>query len=65
MAIDCEFTRDGSMIGLFPRSDAAEAWIADNVESEPWQWLGPILWIDHRTAGAIAAGMAADGLDIA
>ena len=43
-------THQGSMVGFCPRSEFAKQWFADNVDSAPWQWLGHMLWVDHRPA---------------
>ncbi len=47
---DVHFYCDGSMVGLSPVSSAVREWFAENVQTEPWQWLGPTLWIDQRMA---------------
>lgn len=36
---------DYSMIGLQPCTDAAREWVDANVSSEPYEWLGPVLWM--------------------
>jgi len=54
---------DGSMVGFLPVTPEAEAWFYDNVESEEWQWLGPVLWVDQHMAGDIVAGMEEAGLE--
>jgi hypothetical protein len=43
-------------------SDAAQEWFADNVASEPWQWLGPVLYVEHRLAESLIDGLASAGL---
>ena len=59
---DVRVIQDGSMVGLHMLTDDAEGWVADNVATEPWQWMGKILWVDHRMAGAVIEGMQAEGL---
>ena len=54
----------GSVVGFTPRTDAAREWIEDNVQAEDYQWMGPTLWVDHRYAGPLCDGMAADGLEL-
>jgi len=59
---DVRVIDSGSLVGLHILTDEAEAWIADNVASEGWQWMGNILWVDHRMAGPVIEGMQAGGL---
>ncbi len=61
---DVEVTRDGSLIGFRPIGDDADKWFDDNVESEGWQWLGSVLWIDYRFANQIIDGLEGDGLTV-
>lgn len=44
------------------QSSRAARWVKAQVQTEPWQWLGNGLSVDHRYARDLAAGMAADGL---
>lgn len=63
--IDFRVVSDGgSMVGFRPMSERAEAWIDDNLQSMPWQWLGPVLWVDHRIAHTLAAALAAEGFNL-
>lgn len=55
---------NGSMVGIQPMTPAADQWIAYNLPTELWQWLGNTLWIDHRCAPAIIEGMQHDGLEV-
>jgi len=47
----------GSMIGFYPHSKEAKQFIDENVHAESWQWLGPILWVDHRMACDLYTGL--------
>jgi hypothetical protein len=38
------------MVGFTMLSDDAKQWLDENVETEGWQWLGNILWVDMRSA---------------
>ena len=40
----------------------AEQWIEDNVCTEPWQWLGDNLAVDHHFVYDICVGMQEAGL---
>ena len=42
----------------------ARDWIDENVASEPWQWLGGALCVDHRYAGDLIEAIADDGFDL-
>ena len=53
---------EGSIILLCPNTDAAQEWMRDNLQVEPWQYLGSNLAIDHRMFGDIAEGILEDGL---
>lgn len=59
---DIRIIRSGSMIGLHMLSDRAEAWVDDNVDSKPYQWMGKILWADARFGETVIEGMQAAGL---
>ena len=50
---DFLITDHGSIIAIVPLTPAAIEWIDENVASEPWQWLGGILW-STRTMPAIS-----------
>lgn len=49
-----------SVILITPVSDAAEAWVEQNVQTD--QWLGGAFAVEPRYAGAILEGAAAEGL---
>lgn len=48
-----------------PLSDSARAWIEENVSREGYHPDWPILFVEHRYAEHLAAGMQADGLVLA
>lgn len=52
----------GTMVGFYPHSDEAKQFIEENVQAESWQWLGPILWADHRMACDLYTGLQQAGL---
>jgi hypothetical protein len=54
----------GSLVGFLPRTEPAEEWIAENVEAEPHQRPGLILWVESRHAGDLANAMIGAGLDV-
>ena len=54
----------GSVILIWPVSDAAHQWVEENVIAEPWQWFGGALGVDHRFARDLIDGIAAAGFQI-
>lgn len=52
----------GSLVMVTPLSDAAQEWIAENVDQEGWQWFGGGLAVEHRYADDLIDGMLNDGL---
>lgn len=61
---DIHITHQGSVIGFEPVSADAQQWFNAHVRSECWQWLGPILFVDHRMAEVIALALATEGFEI-
>lgn len=62
--VDVFARNEGSVVLIQPLTQAAKDWLQDNVESEPWQWLGSNLVVDHRFADGLLRGMTGDGLDV-
>ena len=54
----------GSVILIWPVSDAAHQWVEENVIAEPWQWFGGALGVDHRCALDLIDGIVAAGFEI-
>jgi hypothetical protein len=61
-ACDLVFFDDGSVVAIHPHSDAGLDWLADNCQTEPWQWLGNRVAIEPRYAAEIFHGARDDGL---
>ena len=61
---DVSVNDHGSVIGLTPMSEAADAWFSENVAAEPWQCWGPTVWVDHRFADAIIEGLREEGFSV-
>ena len=61
---DIEITDCGSIVQLRPATPAGVEWIGANVESEPWQWMGPCLCVDRRMAGDLIDGIVDAGLTV-
>ena len=62
--IDIIVADRGTLIGFAPASRLARTWFAENVSSEPWQWAGPTLWVDHRLAQQLRDGISDEGLGV-
>jgi hypothetical protein len=48
-----------------PLTSRGKRWIAQNVQSEPWQWLGASLVVETRYAWGLAMGMKRRGVGAA
>ena len=55
---------DGTLVGLQPLTEASHDWLYDHAQTEPWQWLGGVLWLDHRSAEALTEALSADGFTL-
>ena len=51
-----------TIFGLEPITEEAKTFIDENVHSEPYQWLGKVLVIEHRYIADIVTGMIEEGL---
>jgi len=52
----------GSIVQFY-LSDAALAWVNENVQTEGWQWMGKrMLCVDHRYAPGLGEALAEQGL---
>ena len=47
---DVLIRNEGTVWVFNPPTPAAQEWFDENVESEPWQWLGTSLVVDHGFA---------------
>lgn len=57
--------RDEGTLWVFnPLTSAAQEWFAENVQSEPWQWLGTSLVVEHRFAIVLIQGIEHAGFAI-
>ena len=52
----------GTVFVFCPLTCAAKQWVDENVQSEPWQWLGASLVVETRFAWGLAIGMKDAGL---
>ena len=54
----------GSLFVIQPLTAAGREWIEENVQSEPYQWLGGGLCVEHRFAAGLVNGMIDAGLKV-
>lgn len=60
--MDVEVIACGSVWGFRPLTSRASGWFADSVHSEPWQWMGPVLYVDWHMAGYLLHAIHGAGL---
>jgi len=56
---------EGTVFVFCPLTERARAWIDENVQTEPWQWFGNALVVEHRYAWGLATGMKEAGFVLA
>jgi hypothetical protein len=61
---DVLIRNEGTVWVFNPLTPAAQEWFDDNVESEPWQWLGTSLVVDHGMAAGLVQGILDAGLQV-
>jgi len=55
---------NGSIVMVECATDAAMAWVKDNLSLESWQWMGRSFSCEPRYIDALVEGMDADGLTV-
>jgi hypothetical protein len=61
---DIQLINEGNLVGFKARTDAGSDWLRDEVHAEPWQFLGSVLYVDHRMASPLIEAAICDGLII-
>jgi hypothetical protein len=56
-APDVLVRNEGTVFVFCPLTPAARAWFDENVQSEPWQWMGASLVVEHRFAWGLGQGL--------
>jgi hypothetical protein len=52
------------MYGINSSPDsAAREWIERHVQTEPYQWMGDVLWGEPRNMWGVVQGMLEEGID--
>jgi hypothetical protein len=59
--VDYQIRNEGTLVLLWPISDMAVAWCEENFADDSIRWSSAYV-IEHRYAGDIVEGLAADGL---
>jgi hypothetical protein len=57
VGIEVAIYNHGSIVQFEPLIERAEEWFDEHIRSEPWQWLGGRLCVDHRYADELAIGL--------
>lgn len=61
---DLRIRNHGTVVTLEPVSERGRSWMDDNLVTEPWQWLGSTLGIEHRLAPSVVQSAICDGLEV-
>jgi len=61
-APDVLIHNEGTVFLFNPLTPAAQEWFAENVTSEPWQWFGTTLVVEHRYSSGLVEGLTDAGL---
>src|SRR5437867_725929 len=56
---------EGTVFAFCPLTKEAKQWVEENVQLEPWQWLGNTFCVEHRYALGLGQGMKDAGLILA
>ena len=64
MTTDITLHDHGSVVFAHPHTAAAEAWIADHVDTDAQCWGAHALLVEPRYVEALAEGILADGLSV-
>lgn len=58
---DVLIRNEGTVFAFCPLTQRANDWFHFNVASEPWQWFGNALVVEHRYAWGLAEGLTSEG----
>lgn len=59
---DVEVSNEGTVFAFQPLTPEAEHFFKEEVKTEPWQWFGSSLIVDHRYAREFALACNENGL---
>ena len=61
---DVQIRSCGSITQFLLKTPAAKKWVLDNVNIEPWMWMGNALNVDSHYADRLVDGMLDAGLEV-
>jgi len=61
---DVSIRNEGTVWVFNPLTPAAKEWFDENVHTEPYQWLGTSLVVDHGLAAGLVQGILDAGLEV-
>jgi hypothetical protein len=64
ISLDVLVRHEGTVWIFNPLTSVAHEWFAGNVQSEPWQWLGASLVVEHRFAVDLIKGITDAGFSV-
>jgi len=64
-APDVLINNEGTVFGFMPLTPKANCWFNENVETQPWLWLGATCVVEHGFALGLASGIRDAGLELA
>jgi hypothetical protein len=59
---DIQLIHSGNLVGFQPNTDEGRDWLRYEVQAESWQYLGSVLYVDGRQAGALVEAAFGDGV---
>ena len=62
--MDVKISNHGSIIMVAPITEAARAWVDENLVLEGWQWLGAGFACEPRYLDTLVEGMTEAGLEV-
>lgn len=54
----------GTVFLFVPKNDKAAAFLRDSADTQPWQWMGGALAVEHRSAGYLADALIEEGFEV-
>lgn len=63
-APDVLVNSEGTVFCFTPLTPRAKVWFDENVETEPWQWLGATCVVEHGFALGLVADIRGAGLEL-
>jgi hypothetical protein len=61
---DFRIADHGTIVTIEPVSVEARNWLLEMVDFQPWQWMGPVLNVDHRMAQGLVDAIGEAGFEI-